>query len=89
MDFTDALKAGGASASLIAVAGILIKIAQMFCGHRLRSECCGREGTIGISVENIPAPVPAPTEVIVVRSAKPSPVISSSNAPADPPTLTL
>jgi hypothetical protein len=53
MDFTDALKAGGASATLIMIVGIVIKVVQSFCGHRIRSECCGRSGTIGVSVEDI------------------------------------
>jgi hypothetical protein len=53
MDFTDALKAGGASATIIAILGIAVKVFQSFCGHRLRSECCGKEATIGVGVENM------------------------------------
>ncbi len=53
MDFTDALKAGGASASIIAILGIVVKVFQNFCGHRLRSECCGREATMGVGVEDM------------------------------------
>lgn len=66
MDFTDALKAGGASATLIMVVGVLVKVIQSFCGHRIRSECCGRSGTIGVSIEDIsPKPkleIPPPAE---------------------------
>ncbi len=70
----DALKAGGASATMIVVVGVLIKVVQTFCGHRLRSECCGREGTVGMSIETIEQKPVAPVqaEVIVVKSARPS-----------------
>jgi hypothetical protein len=54
MDFESALKAGGASATMIAIVGIAVKLFQSFCGHRLRSECCGREASVGVSVEEIP-----------------------------------
>ena len=54
MDFTDALKAGGASASIITIIAVAYKIVQSVCGHRLRSECCGREATIGATVEEMP-----------------------------------
>lgn len=53
MDFTDALKAGGASATIILIAGVAIKIIQMACNHRIKSECCGHKGTIGIGVEQM------------------------------------
>ena len=53
MDFTDALKAGGVSATILAILGIVLKIFQSFCGHRLRSECCGKEATIGVGVEDM------------------------------------
>lgn len=53
MDFTDALKAGGASAAIISILGIVVKVIQSFCGHRLRSECCGREATVGVGVEDM------------------------------------
>ena len=51
MDFEDALKAGGASAGMISILGIAIKLVQKFCGNRVRSECCGKEGTVGVAVE--------------------------------------
>jgi hypothetical protein len=70
MDFTDALKAGGASATLIMIIGIAIKLMQSMCGHRLRSECCGRNGTIGVSVENI-TPTKSNPEVTIVKSKFP------------------
>lgn len=60
MDFSDALKAGGASATLILIVGIALKIVQSFCGHRIRSECCGRKATVGITVENMPPQQPSP-----------------------------
>jgi hypothetical protein len=53
MDFTDALKAGGASATIIAILGIVVKVIQSFCGHKLRSECCGRTATMGVAVDNM------------------------------------
>ena len=59
MDFTDALKAGGASATIIAILGIVVKVFQSFCGHRLHSECCGHHATVGVKVENMPSPEPA------------------------------
>lgn len=54
MDFIDALKAGGASATIIAILGIAVKVVKSFCGHRIRSECCNHEATVGVSVEEIP-----------------------------------
>ena len=53
MDFKAALEAGGVSATLIAILGIAYKVIQSFCGHRLRSECCGREATVGVNVEDM------------------------------------
>jgi hypothetical protein len=53
MDFKAALEAGGISASLIAILGVAYKVIQSFCGHRLRSECCGREATVGVNVEDM------------------------------------
>lgn len=53
MDFTDALKAGGASATIIAIVAIVYKITSAFCGHRIRSECCGHTGTVGVTTEQM------------------------------------
>ena len=53
MDFTDALKAGGASATIILIVGIAVKVIQLACNHRIKSECCGHKGTIGIGVEEM------------------------------------
>lgn len=86
MDFTDALKAGGASATILAIVGIGLKILQTFCGHRLRSECCGREGTVGVSVEDITPKGPRPSLVLdsvavelpKIQSSLPSSVGTSS-----------
>lgn len=64
MDFVDALKAGGASATILAIAAIGLKLLQTFCGHRIRSECCGHQGTVGVAMENMP-PV-APSAVIEI-----------------------
>lgn len=75
MDFTDALKAGGASATLIAIIGIAIKVIQSLCGHRIRSECCGHSASIGMNVENMSPKIKAPSEAITtveIRSARPS-----------------
>ena len=49
--FTDALETGGVSATLILIVGIGVKLFQKFCGNRVRSECCGKEGTVGVVVE--------------------------------------
>lgn len=56
MDFTDALKAGGASATLIVIVGVGIKVIQMCMNHRLRSECCGKTATLAVSVEEVNRP---------------------------------
>jgi hypothetical protein len=53
MDFSDALKAGGASATMILIVGLVFKVVQMTCNRRIRSECCGRKGTLGIGVEEM------------------------------------
>lgn len=84
MNFEDAMKAGGASASIIAIVGIGIKIVQSFCGHRIRSECCGHVGTAGVSVETIPPPV-----VIEIPSVRPSPIISPAPAAALPVAIAI
>jgi hypothetical protein len=95
MEFTwdDALKSGGVSASTIAILGIAYKIISKFCGHRLRSECCGREGTVGVSVEEIPRAPRSSLEhtvaVEVAPSARPSPVLSPAATSTSPPTLAL
>jgi hypothetical protein len=72
MDFTfeDALKAGGVSATLITILGIGVKLVQKFCGNRVRSECCGKEGTVGVVVEPMSprAPRPSLESVRVVQS---------------------
>ena len=88
MDFTfeDALKSGGASATILAIAGIGYKLLSMFCGKRVRSECCGHEATAAISVEVVQSPPPAPVEAqSVQRTPRPSvekrsPVIRVSEA---------
>lgn len=53
MDFKAALEAGGVSASLIAILGVAYKVIQSFCGHKLRSECCGRTATMGVAVDDM------------------------------------
>jgi hypothetical protein len=68
MDFIDALKAGGASATIILIVGIAVKLIQMVCGHRLRSECCGHSATMGVALEDIYPPTP--------QSAAPRPAVS-------------
>lgn len=73
MDFVDALKAGGASATILAIAGIGIKLIQTFCGHRIRSECCGREGSVGVSVEQMTPRGPRPSIEVRVVSDTPVP----------------
>lgn len=96
MDFTDALKAGGASATLIAIIGIAIKIIQSTCGHRLKSECCGKTATIGVKVESMNSPKhnesSTSESIVVVRSNRPSletkvdrssPVLESKPAPVE------
>lgn len=102
MDFEDALKAGGASAGLISILGIAIKLVQKFCGNRVRSECCGHEGTVGVAVEPMspkrpslqtpapPADIGDPNTTIVKSpppSCKPSPVLVAVHATDErPPT---
>jgi hypothetical protein len=88
MDIQTALTAGGASASMIAVAGLIYKILQSFCGKKLRSECCDHEATIGVVVDDMPKREPRQSiEVKVVPH--PSPVISPAAAPTSPPPVAL
>lgn len=56
MDFSDALKAGGASATLILIVAVAVKVLQMALNRRLRSECCGRTFTAGVRVETMSSP---------------------------------
>jgi hypothetical protein len=51
MDFSDAMKAGGASTIMIVAVGVTYKLIQMICNHRVRSDCCGRTGSLGVEVE--------------------------------------
>ena len=51
MDFTDAMKAGGASTVLIIAVGLAYKLIQMACNHRIKSDCCGRQGVVGVEME--------------------------------------
>lgn len=64
MDFKSALEAGGVSATLIAILGIGYKLIQSFCGHRLRSECCGHTASVGVNVEDMSPKLPKPTVTI-------------------------
>lgn len=73
MNFEDALKAGGASATIITIVGIAVKLFQSFCGNRLRSECCGREGTVGVAVEQMTPREPRPSIEVKVAEDKPVP----------------
>lgn len=86
MDFTDALKAGGASATLIMIVGIAVKLIQSMCGHRIRSECCGHNGTVGVTVENM-TPTKNNPEVTIVRSNRPS--LELPPAPTEPATRAI
>jgi hypothetical protein len=51
MDLTDALKAGGASTMLLIAVGIVYKVIQTICNHRIKSECCGKTMSVGVEVE--------------------------------------
>lgn len=95
MDFTDSLKAGGASATLIAIITIAYKVIKSTCGHRLKSECCGKTASIGVNVESMNSPKHEQSTLesttVVVRSARPSletrvdrssPVLEPKPAPA-------
>ena len=83
MDFTDALKAGGASATIMSIVAIAYKIVQSVCGHRLRSDCCGREGTIGIATE-VMTPRSHPSVLPVQANPNPpSPLLKSAGMPED------
>lgn len=84
MNFEDALKAGGASATIITIIGIVFKITQSFCGNRIRSECCGHTATAGVSVEPI---TPPHTNVNIPPSVKSSPVLTADASPVAPPTI--
>jgi hypothetical protein len=59
--FTNALEAGGVSATLILIVGIGVKLIQKFCGSRVRSECCGHEGSVGVVVEPMSPRAPRPS----------------------------
>lgn len=80
MDFLDALKAGGASATIIAILAAVIKLAQSFCGNRIRSECCGHTATAGVSVE----PITPPHSVVVAVQPSPS-LVPAPTPPAPEP----
>lgn len=82
MNFDDALKAGGASATMIAIVGIAVKIFQSFCGKRLRSECCGKEGSVGVSVEEIPKREPRQSLEVKIH---PSPIAAPAETPSVAP----
>lgn len=86
MDFSQILATGGASASMIAIVGIAIKLFQSFCGHRVRSECCNHEASMGIVVEQMPKREPRPSVEVKIH---PSPVIAPAAAPAGPPPVAL
>lgn len=58
------MKAGGASATIIALVGIGVKVIQSFSSHRLRSECCGYTSTIGVGVENMTPRKDTPKEAV-------------------------
>ena len=92
MDFTDALKAGGASATLIAIAGIAYKIIRSFCGNRIRSECCDHEATVGVAVEQMTPRGPRPSIEVRVVADTPAPpadtVAPSKKADSHPPSHT-
>ena len=45
------LQTAGISTTMITVIGIIGIIIKNICGHRVRSECCGREATAGVTVE--------------------------------------
>jgi hypothetical protein len=84
MDFTDALKAGGASATIITIIAVAVKLVQSICGHRIRSECCGHTASIGMNVENMSPHPKQPTEgltTVVVRSARPSLDLETKDRP--------
>lgn len=75
MDFTDALKAGGASATIITIFAIAYKVITTVCNHRVKSECCGKEGTMAISVAEVSPPhakpvVPVAPDAVVVEVPK-------------------
>lgn len=73
MDFESALKAGGASATMIAIAGIAYKILRSFCGNRLRSECCEHEASVGVTVEQMTPRGPRPSIEVRVVPDMPAP----------------
>jgi hypothetical protein len=53
MEWTDAFRLSGAGATVAIAIAIVYKLGAMLINHRLRSECCDREATMGISVENM------------------------------------
>jgi len=60
MDYTSALASAGVSTTSIVVLGILYKLWQTIKGHRLVSDCCGRQYEVGIDVRDMPPTPPTP-----------------------------
>lgn len=85
MNFDDAMKAGGASATIIAIVGIAFKLIQSFCGRRVKSECCGYTGSAGVSVETIVVDIPPPPP----PSVRASPMIAATPAPSAPQAISI
>ncbi len=50
MDPTSLLQMSGVSVSTFAIVYIIYKSIQLCINHRVVSDCCGRRGSIGISV---------------------------------------
>ena len=78
----DSLKAGGASAVLISLGAIAYKLIKAFCGHRVRSECCGHEGTVGVKVEPMRSQRRTPRNSIEQKQVSPK-LSPSATAPVD------
>lgn len=61
------LQTAGISTSMITIVVIVYNVLKSVCGHRLRSECCGREMTTGVSVEQITPRTPRNSGTTVVE----------------------
>lgn len=86
MEINQILATGGASATMIAIAGLIYKIIQGVCNKRLRSECCDHQGSIGVAVEEMPKREPRASVEVKIH---PSPIITSAPEPVAPPPLAL
>lgn len=58
MDATSAYMSGGATASIMVVAGLTYKFWNTIKNHMVVSRCCGRKLEMGIGVVDMPGDTP-------------------------------